>query len=499
MDVRRAASRMFKAATINKSDKWDTQPLTPDDWISRTQRTLVARSRQQWGNNDYVKNFVRLVRQNVVGQQGILMQAQVKKSRAGKLDADANEAIEEAWAEWCKPANCDVTGKNSFWKIQRLVMNTTVRDGEFIIRLVYGQDAGPWGFALQLIDPQRLPVDYDVQRYDNNGHFVRHGIEFNRYGRPVAYHFGSNDESDVAYYTVSGRGYIRVAADDIIHGFMEELIGQRRGLPWASTSLFRLHHLAGFEDAAVQNARASASKMGFIQYSDGYGPECDSDDGVEIDAEPLSFHELPAGASIAEWSPNYPSGEFASFHKAMIRGAAAGMGVLYNNLAGDLEGVNFSSIRQGTLDERDHYKDIQQWLIETLAQRVYDAWLPRALLSGRIKSKGKPYAADRLDAFKAVEWQGRRWQWIDPRADVDGAVESKNNMLASPSQFIRESGRDPQTVWKESARDVRAMIDSHVAEGMDVKDATELVMLSMGREPPKPVPEKTAPPAKAAA
>lgn len=491
-NVRATASRLFKAASVLRTDKWATTPQTPDDFISREHRILVARSRQQWANNDYVKNYVRLVRQNVVGPHGIVLQAQAKKQRGGKLDQDANEAIEAAWAEWCQAKNCDVTGKRSMWKIQRLVMNTTVRDGEFIVRKVFGADAGPWGFALQLIDPQRLPSDYDVSRLVNGG-FIRHGIEFNRYGRAVAYHFGSDDESDSAYYAVAGRGYIKVPAGDIIHGFIEEMVGQRRGLPWASTSLFRLHHLSGFENAAVQNARASASKMGFIEYAEGFGPEMDDDEAVEIDAEPLSFHELPMGAKIAEWNPQYPSGEFAVFNKAMLRGAAAGMGVLYNNLAGDLEGVNFSSIRQGTLDERDSWKDVQQWLTETLMQEVFDEWLPRALLAGRIKVRGRALPADRLETYKDITWQGRRWQWIDPRADVQAAIESKNNLLASPGQIIRESGRDPVTVWKESARDVRAMIDALVAEGIPEVKATEMVMLTMGNEPKPPKPEKPVP------
>lgn len=59
-------------------------------------------------------------------------------------------------------------------------------------------------------------------------------------------------------------------------------------------------------------------------------------------------------------------------------------------------------------------------------------------------------------------------------------------MLASAGQIIRESGRDPQSVWKEAARDVREMVDAYVAEGFDEKAATELVMLSMGREPQQP-------------
>lgn len=490
--LRAQGLRMFKAAIATRNDSWTVKLETPDSIVSRQHRTLVARSRHQWANNDYVKNYVRLVRQNVVGPQGIVLQAQVKKTRGGKLDTEANEAVETAWAEWSKAANCDVTGTRSLWKIQRLVMATVVRDGEFIVRKVSGPDAGPWGFALQLIDPQRLPPDYDVSRLPNGG-FIRHGIEFNRYGRPMFYHFGSNDESDSQYYQVAGRGYIKVPAGQIIHGFLEEMVGQRRGLPWTSTSLFRLRHLAGFEDAAVQNARASASKMGFIQYEPGSGPEYDEEEPLDIDAEPLSFHELPDGAKLAEWDPQYPNGEFAGFNKAMLRGVSAGLGVLYNNLAGDLEGVNFSSIRQGTLDEREHWKDLQRWLIETLLQPIYDDWLPRALLAGHIKHRGRPLPASKLDVLKDVSWQGRRWQWIDPGADVKAAVESKNNLLASPGQIIRESGRDPETVWKESARDVRTMIDALVAEGIPEDKATDLVMIAMapGRSPLKDRPAET--------
>lgn len=497
LGARKQLSRMFKAAEARATNSWTTQPQTPDDIITRKQRVLVARSREQWSNNDYVRNFVRLCRQNIVGPQGIILQARVKKTRGGKLDNEVNDALESAWEQWCKAENCDVTGARSIWKLQRLAVNTVARDGEFIFRKIYGgPDAGPWGFALQPLDPQRMPADFNIPRL-NNGGFVRHGIEFNRYGRPVAYLFGSTDESEAEYYHIAGRGFIRIPADQIIHGFLEDMVGQKRGLPWTSTSLERLHHLAGFEDAAVQNARAGATKMGFIQWKDGFGPEAKDDEDTVVDAEPLSWHELPQGAEVADWMPNFPNNETAAFTKLMLRGAAAGWGVLYNNIAGDLEGVNFSSIRQGTLDERDHWKDLQQWLIESFLQPVFDAWLEVALLSGRITVKGKSVPAAKLDALREISWQPRRWQWIDPGADVKAAVESKNHLLASPSQIILESGRDPMDVWRESARDVRAMIDAYVAEGIAEDKATEMVMLSMavgrlplkeagGQEQPKP-------------
>jgi lambda family phage portal protein len=312
---------MFKASFVDPKDAWSGTPVSPDVYISQRQPVLVARSREQWSNNDYVRSFIRQVRQNVVGPHGVLMQAKAKRGN-GKFDKDANDAIDAAWKEWGKPGNCEVTGKLSWRALQCLALEHAARDGEFIIRKIWGEEAGAHGFALQMLDPQRLSVKYENYRFGDQGNFIRQGIEFTRYGKPVAYHFTSMDEWDAYYYSINGKGFVRIPAAQILHGFVQEMAGQRRGLPWASTSLFRLHHLQGFEDAAVQNARASASKMGFIEYEQGFGPEADDEADVagSITAEPLSFHELPEGAKIAEWNPQYPSGEFAVFNKAMLRG-----------------------------------------------------------------------------------------------------------------------------------------------------------------------------------
>lgn len=452
----RAFASLFKASEKMGTDDWGTAPLSPDAFIRMRHITLVARSREQWSNNDYVRAFIRLVRQNVVGPQGIAVQTKATTPR-GKLDKDLNAAVDADWLDFCQKGNCEVTGQLSMRELENLVIETTARDGEFFARKVYGDDAGPHGFAVQMIDPMRLPTWYEEVR--NDGSFIRHGIEFNRYGRPIAYHFVSTDEWSAYYYTFGGHGFERIPADQIIHGFVHEMVGQRRGLPWASTSLFRLHHLQGFEDAAVQNARASATKMGFIQYRDGFGPEADEDLDVAstIEAEPLSFHELPEGAEFKDFNPNYPSGEFATFHKAMLRGAFSGMGITYASGSGDLEGVNFSSIRQGTLDEREHWKELQQWLIENFKAIVRVEWLKWRLLNGAIKVKGKPVPADKLADCKKCAWQPRRWSWIDPRADVQAAIESIRAGLTSISQVIRDQGRDPEVVFIEFAEDLKAM------------------------------------------
>lgn len=471
---------MFKSSAVKESDRWASIPIPPDMFISLRQPVLVARSREQWSNNDYVRAFIRMVRQNVVGDCGITMQSRVTKARGGQ-DKDVNNAIEAWWEDWGRSGNCDVTGTLTWREIQALAIETTARDGEFIVRLVYGNDAGPHGFALQMIDPQRLMVQYDNPHYDKAGSFIRHGIEFNRYGKPTAYHFSSTDEWDANYYAISGRGFVRVPADEIIHKFVKELVGQRRGLPWASTSLLRLHHLDGFEDAAVQNARAGASKMGFITWKEGFGPECDDDTDVagSIEGGPLHFHELPEGAEFKEFNPNYPNGEIAPFTKIMLRSAASGMGVAYNGIANDLEHVNYSSIRDGSIRERDGWKEHQQWLIAALCEPVREAWLKLQLLKGSIKVKGRALTPERLVQYRACTWQPRRWAWVDPRADVDAALNSIRGGLNSISQVIREQGRDPEQVFQEIADDVAAM----KAAGID-DDTIKFFLLGAPVPPP---------------
>ena len=484
--------RIFKAGENDRLVAgWSGTPLTADAIIQRHQRVLVARSREQAANNDHAKAFLRMCRQNIVGPSGVMMQAQAKDS-GGKLDKEANAAIEAAWSEWGHRDNCDVTGQESWRALQTSAINSAAKDGEFLLRKVYGADAGPWGFSLQIIDPVRLPVDYDVERYNGGNNFIRHGIEFTRYGRPVAYHLTTTDETGFDYH-YGGRNYVRVPADEIIHGFRKDMVGQKRGLPWMATALYAMRHLNGYEEAAIVNARIGASKMGFFKFEPGTGPQYDEDDQPEIDVEPGTMEFLPEGADLVKWDPQFPSGDFQPFTKHMLRKMASGMGATYADLSGDLEGVNFSSIRQGTLDSREGWKELQEWLVEQLIQPVFEAWLPYSLLAGRIRVKGRPLNAAKVDRYSAVSWQPRRWDWIDPRADNDANVSAKNNFLKSPSTIIREQGRDPGSVWAEAAADIRAQLDELKSQGISDQDAMDLVKVGFGIQPKPPAPDKPKP------
>lgn len=456
------AARMFDSAKVDRlTASWGTTPLTADDIVRRNQRALVARSREQAANNDYMRAFLRMCRQNIVGPSGVTMQAQIKKAD-GKMDQAANDAQEAAWCEWGKGENCDVTGRQSWRLLQDAAITSAAKDGEYFFLIITGADAGPWGFSLQVIDPQRCPVDFDDMSL-KDGRFIRQGIEFNLYGRPVAYWFTATEEKYAEMYR-DGRGFQRVPAESVIHGFVSDIVGQKRGIPWAATSLWRLKMLNGFENAALVNARVSAAKGGFFEWQEGFGPEHNEGEDLYMEAEPGAFQELPQGVKFKEWNPQYPNGEFAMFQKSMLRGSASGMGVAYNNLANDLEGVNFSSIRQGALDEREHWKELQEWLIESLHERVHERWLKFSLLAQKIKMNGRPLRAELIDSYRDISWQPRRWTWIDPHSDVEASIKQVQNLQNSPGQIIREQGNDPGTVWRKIANDIEEMKAAGIPE-----------------------------------
>jgi lambda family phage portal protein len=461
---------MFAAAETDRmTSGWTNSPMPADQIIRRNWRVLVARSREQSANNDYAKAFKASARRNLIGQKGFTLQAQA--SDGDKLDAGANKAIERAWRTWCKAMNCDVKGRRTLRQIQKAIVNGLCTDGEFMVRMVFGRDAGPWGFALQILDPVLCPVDFDEDRRPGGG-FIRAGIEYTKMGRAVAYYFTTLDQSQADYH-YSGRAFIRVPADEIIHWFEEDFVGQKRGLPWMATALLRMRQLGEFEKSALNNAREGANKVGVIEWDEGTGPALDEDDedeafdDIELDSESGVYHQLPAGARLKRVETGYPNGEMAVFSKHMLRGVATGLGVAYNDLANDLEGVNLSSIRHGVLSERDQWIELQESLIEAFALPIYERWLEYSLLKQKITlDNGSPLPASKRSKFMAVTFQARRWQWIDPAKDVKADTDAVDNLFKSRGQVIRERGRDPREVYAEIAADIAAMREAGIPENV---------------------------------
>lgn len=434
---------------------WTVSDGNIDQILRANLPALRARSVEQYRNNDYMHRWIGLVKTNVIGPKGFLLQVNSKDSN-GNLDEMANKAIEDHWKKFQKKKYCDYQQRNRMIDIDGLTLSGVFMSGEGIIQLVSDLAAPEFSTSVLMRQPESLDINLNEEL--KGGGRIRLGIEFDVNGRPVAYWFKR------------ANGHDRIDADRILHLFIPEFIEQVRGVPQGSASLMRMNMLNGFEEAALVNARAGATKMGFIVKPEdesldlGIGDEVD-DDGIGIDeADPGSWHTVPHGTQVEGYDPAYPSGEFGVFVKSQLKGLSAGFNVSYHSVSGDLSDVNYNSGRIGEINDRETWKMIQEWLIDELKQPVFEFFLRTELLAGNIKMPdGSPLPFKKFDKFNATAWQPRRWLWADPKKDMDGNARGVELNVKSRSEIIRDQGRDPEEVWLEIERENQRLKDLGIA------------------------------------
>ncbi|WP_122516775.1 phage portal protein [Pseudomonas viridiflava] len=407
---------------------------------------LTARAREQSINNGYAKRFYRLLKQNIVGSKGVQLMSKAVLAD-GKPDRATRRLIELEFWKWCKRGNCDVTRKLSFWMFQRLWVETLARDGEVMVRIVRNFP-NRWGFALQILEVDRLDITLNSEL--SNGNRVRMGVEFDAWEAPVAYWLLKAHPGDV-WQGRAEEKYDRIPVGELRHSFDPWRPHQARGFTWTHASALELHHLGEYRNSEMVAAEQGAKITGVYEQDAEFveDPGADLDDG-ELDevVEAGSNKLLPYGVKWKPYTNTHPSSNFAPFTKAGLRGVAAGFGPSYNKLAHDLEGVSFSSMRSGELDDRDFYKDGQQLLIDELLELVGETWLDMALLKGVLKLPPRNF-----HLYGDLEWAPRGWDWVDPTKDSKAATESIANRTKTRGDYIRQTGRDPDEVFAEMAEE----------------------------------------------
>ena len=449
-----AQQRSFAAARTDRLvASWTQHDETNNQSLVKSLRTMRARSRDFARNNEYGRKFFGLVKTNVVGHAGFALKFDCRRDDGTPDTLDAAKLM-RAWKRWTRIGEFDVTGRLNEQMFDALAMAMIARDGEVLIRFVEGRDRGIHQFQLQLL-PGHL-LDELHNRDLANGNRIRMGVEFDGFMKPVAYHLRLQPVS-ADLNGSSAQRYERVDAAEMLHLFIPEEVDQWRGAPWAFVSLRDAHQLDKFDEAALVAANVGAAKMGFFRQSDGAEGTPISADAVTdgngqetgdfiTEASPGQFDVLPEGYTFESYDPAYPTEVYDPFVKAVLRRLATGLGTSYHSISGDLTDVNFSSIRSGTLDEREAWKMIQGWYIAAGKERIVSAWLARALIFDS-ELRSLPYS--KFDKFNCPVFGGRRWDWVSPADEVAAQTDAVALGIKSRAQIIRESGQDPDQVWAE--------------------------------------------------
>ncbi len=294
---------------------------------------------------------------------------------------------------------------------------------------------------IQILEPDYI----DSNKTENlkNGGYIQNGIEYDAIGKRVAYWLFKQHPGEVSPI-LNGIQSSRIDAKDIIHIYEKLRPGQARGVPIFSSVMMMQNDLDDYEEATLARKAFEACITAFVHSDDdgaSIGMTSTEDNRRIEELAPGMVEYLSNGESVTFNNPPASTG-YAEYVNNRLHAIAAGIGITYEQMTGDLSQVNYSSIRAGTLDFRREIEQFQ-WLtfIPMFCERVMSTWLNVAALTHNIKTDIE------------VEWTTPKWSWVDPVKDVEGERLELELGLKSYSESARQRGYSPDLLIEEIKKD----------------------------------------------
>jgi lambda family phage portal protein len=466
---KRRGARMYHAAKQSRlTSGWGSGGnSSADAELVSSLQAMRSRSRALVRDAGYAKRGKVVVQNNVIGS-GIGMQAAVSNTRSDLRKA-VNDAIEEAWQEWCHKDNCHTGGGLHFQDLERLCVGEWFETGEIFVRLHF-RAFGPMGvpLALEIVEPERLVDEMgQIPGPAAPGNMIRMGVEVDEFYRPVAYWIRQRHPSDFRLGVSHTDNVERVPADQIIHLRLVERWPQTRGEPVMHAVMRKLNDMDGYTEAEIIAARGAASYMGFMEMEGADNPigEEQPDGRDEVGIEPGIIEKLPPGAKMNFVTPNRPNTGADPFMRMMLREVAAGIGASYESLSRDYSQSNYSASRLALLDDRDLWRVLQGWFIRNLRHEVHKRFIQQAALAGKIKGMRVEEYAVEPRKFEAVRYKPRGWGWIDPTKEVTAYKEAVKAGFTTVADVIAQTagGQDLEDVLEQRRQELDLMDEADLS------------------------------------
>jgi lambda family phage portal protein len=452
---------------------WQPSRLGPTTSLWGTRDLMLARCHDEVRNNPLAASAVDNFESQVVGN-GIKPKWSLKDEKL-KLE------IEREFRLSMLTKTIDYHGLSDFFGLQALAAREIFEGGEVFVRRHIrprGWSANPNAkqplrvpVQFQLIEAEQCPIWLNLTATAGlaptaQGSMVRTGKEFDAQGRLAAFHMYAEHPGETMFFTSSALQFVRVPSDRMIHAYKPFRAGLLRGQPHLASVLVLLHELGKYTDATVVAKEVQSMFAGFISKT---VPETDvlptawtggtaAPVGGYVPPQPVGFTEVEPGSFNYLYPgeeikfPSLPqNNDLSSFMSIMLHQFAAAIGATYEQVTGDLRGVNLSSIRAGVQDaHRKAEQFIYNVLITQLCQPLLRWWMDEAVLSGRLSLPGY---ADEPEPYLEVAWMPSAWQWIDPAKDIEAKQTMVRCGFTSRQTVCAELGEDAETIDQQQVAD----------------------------------------------
>ncbi len=379
---------------------------------------MRARARWLSANNPIMDNIDNAIINNVIGT-GISLQSVTGKQ---KFDNDVEDKF-KAWAE--TPSACDVTGRFTFYDIQRIILKSRMVDGEIFIYKKITKD----GLKLQLIEADAI----DSGRNDG-------GIELDNSGVPKMYHF-----RDINGETFS------IKAEFIINYFSPDRPSQVRGVSEYKQAILDIKNFSAFQTASIQGARARANIAYVVQNSGGGNPY-----GADMEKQIQSINGVSVmyvkqGETINKLDPDSVATDYVQFSENTIRLIATARKVSYELAFRDYSKVNFASSRASLLQDFKRFDHEQTHLTLHILNNIFKTWLEVEVLKGNLKANGLKASPEK---WIKPKWIYPKRDLVDPLKEIT-AIEKKIKMgITCESDVANQNGEDYEQIIAKKAKEI---------------------------------------------
>lgn len=439
-----AAKRQIAKVSLNKARRYEgaSNSRRTAGWYSPStsgaaeaeaaQINLRNRMRDLVRNNPWAAKAIGVIVSNTIGT-GIMASAKSGNKRG-------SDTAMKLWRQWAETTDCDALRKNNLYGLQALALRTVAESGEVLVIRETRTDNTSIPYCVRICEPDHLDRAKDGEQ--SNGNKVVKGIEYSQYGVAVAYWLFPEHPGDSANFGYKAYTSVRIPAERVQHIFRQDRPGQTRGVPWGSTVILRLRDLDDYEDAQLLRQKISACYTAFVTDVDG---TVTGSSEITEKLEPGAIEILPAGRNITFASPPAVSG-YNEYTSSVLHAVAAGFGITYEALTGDMSQVNFSSGRMGWLEFN---RNVENWrwnlLIPQMLDPIWNWFVEGANLVGMNLSNTK------------AEWTPPRREMIDPKSEITAIKDSIRSGLMTLSEAQRMFGYDPIKLLTEYSEDLKTL------------------------------------------
>ncbi|MGE0154798.1 MAG: phage portal protein [Reyranellaceae bacterium] len=443
IDAVAGVSRGYEGAkTGRRTDGWIAGGTSANAEIGPAMDRLRASARDLVRNNTWGERSAQIWRAYLVGA-GIISRPTVPGAD-GTADKAATAKLRGEFDRWAE--QCDADGVTDWYGIQSQIAESVAVDGEVLLRRRWRWKADGMRvpFQLQLLEADFL--DGGKSEALNDGGWILQGKQYDARGRLTGFWLFPSHPGDLLPGVQKGYTSRFVPAGDVLHVFEPRRPGQVRGASWYAPIVMKLRDIDDYDDFEIVRKKVEASMAAFVtRQANATNPLTTTTTdaaGKRIETiRPGTIHYLPSGDEV-KFSEPTGAGGYGEYMRVGAQRIAAGIGMPYELLTGDLGNVNYSSMRGGMLP----FKRIiqrRQWqvLIPQLCRPVVRWWNEAAALG------------DVAVPENAV-WRHTppRFEYVNPLDDVQADKLAIRAGLEPFDEIVASNGWDAEEVVENMAR-----------------------------------------------